>query len=217
MAGHESDKLGGLRVEFLKARRRRLGGVATALAAALALGGCASLLGSKPIPTFDLSAPTGFTAPRAAPGVLVVNPPSALQVIDTQQIVVEPKPGQITYLGGAQWSDRLPALFQARLIETFENAGAGRLVARPDAGVTADYQLITDIRSFGIRAHDGTEAVVEVSARIVASSSGRIVAAQVFTGRAAAAGTSGAEATQALDEASDQVLVALVTWASGRR
>ncbi|MBS7546070.1 membrane integrity-associated transporter subunit PqiC [Ancylobacter oerskovii] len=217
MAGRESITGGGLRVGILNGRRRRLRAAAAVFAVSLALGGCASLLGSKPIPTFDLSAPTGFSAPRAMPGVLAVSTPAALQVLDTQQIVVEPRPGQITYLGDAQWSDRLPALFQARLIETFENAGGGRSVTRAGDGVTADYQLLTDIRSFGLRTHDGIEAVVEISARIVAGSSGRIVAARVFTGRAAASGTSGPEATRALDEASDQALIELVSWASGRR
>ncbi|MBS7536252.1 membrane integrity-associated transporter subunit PqiC [Ancylobacter sonchi] len=217
MAGRESKTGGDLRVGVLNGRRRRLGGVAAALAVSLALGGCASLLGSKPIPTFDLSAPSGFTAPRSMPGVLAVSTPAALQVLDTQQIVVEPRPGQITYLGDAQWSDRLPALLQARLIETFENGAGGRWVVRAGDGVSSDYQLLTDIRSFGLRTHDGVEAVVEISARIVAGTSGRIVAARVFTGRAPAAGTSGPEATRALDEASDQVLIELVTWASGRR
>lgn len=201
----------------LNGRRRRQGGVAVVLAMSLALAGCSSLLGSKPVPTFDLSAPTGFSAPRSLPGVLAVATPAALQVLDTQQIVVEPRPGQITYLSDAQWSDRLPPLLQARIIEAFENGNGGRSVARAGDGVTADYQLLTDIRSFGLQTQDGVEAVVEISARIVAGSSGRIVAARVFTGRATAAGSSGPEATQALDEASNQVLVALVTWASARR
>ncbi|MCS0504144.1 ABC-type transport auxiliary lipoprotein family protein [Ancylobacter mangrovi] len=185
---------------------------------ALTLGGCASLLsgGDKSVPTFDLTAPTNFPVARAGRGQLVVNGPTALQVLDTERIVVEPAPGQIAYLDKAQWADRLPPLFQARLIEAFENGSRVR-VARSDSAVTADYVLLTNIRTFGIQTFgSGPEAVVEVSAQIVANGSGRIVAAQVFTSRVPAIGTSGAEATQALDQASDQVLVDIVHWASRR-
>ena len=159
----------------------------------------------------------GFNAPRAGSAQLVVAGSTALQVLDTERIVVEPQPGQITYLGKAQWADRLPALFQARLIQSFENASRGRAVARPGDAVNADYTLLTDIRAFGLQTFgEGPEAVVEVSARIVSASSGRIVAAKVFTARAPAAGTSGPEATAALDAASDQVFVDIVTWTGGR-
>lgn len=195
-------------------RRRHFGGAALALFGALALGGCASLAGSKPVPTFDLSAPTGFTAPRGGSGQILVSAPSALQVLDTQQIVVEPKPGQITYLASGQWGDRLPALVQARLIEAFDNGG--RVVARSGENVVGDYVLSTDIRTFSLQTFEGTEAVVEIAARIVDNQSGRIRASRVFTGRAAASGTAGPEVTRALDEASDQVFVDLVKWASGR-
>lgn len=196
---------------------RKPAGVVAAMAAALLLGGCASLLGGgdKAIPTFDLTAPTDFTAPRAGSGQLVISTPTALAVLDTEKIVVEPGPGQITYLDKAQWSDRLPALFQARLIEAFENGSRGRAVARPGDRIVADYLLLTDIRSFGIQTFQGgPEAVVEVSAKIVRDNAGRIVSAKVFTARVPAAGTSGVDATAALDQASDQVFVEIVNWAS---
>ncbi|MBS9475680.1 ABC-type transport auxiliary lipoprotein family protein [Ancylobacter radicis] len=198
---------------------RKLAGSAAVVALALGLGGCASLLGGgdKALPTFDLTAPVGFTAPRAGSAQLVVAGSTALQVLDTERIVVEPQPGQITYLGKAQWADRLPALFQARLIQTFENGSRGRAVGRPGDAINADYTLLTDIRAFGLQSFgEGPEAVVEVSARIVSSSSGRIVAARVFSARVPATGTGGPEATQALDAAADQVFVEIVTWTGGR-
>lgn len=199
--------------------RRRLTGTASVLCLALALGGCASALsgGETAVPTFDLTAPNEFSVPRVGRGQLVIAVPTALQVLDTERIVVEPTAGQITYLNKAQWSDRLPPLFQARLIESFENGSRPRAVARADSAITADYLLLTDIRNFGIQTFDGgPQAVVEVSAKIVGNSSGRIVAAQVFRGQVPAAGTDGAQATQALDQASDEVFVEIVRWASSR-
>ncbi|MDF2619395.1 MAG: hypothetical protein K0S00_2054 [Xanthobacteraceae bacterium] len=212
----------GVRVDFEKRGRglgRRLAGCAGALGVALTLGGCGAILagGDKAVPTFDLTAPTDFSAPRRGAGLLVVGPPTALAVLDTNRIVVEPVPGQITYLSGAQWSDRLPALFQARLIEAFENGNRARSVGRAGDGLTADYTLLTDLRSFGLQTSDGGPmAVVEVSAKIVGATSGRIAAAQVFKASAPAASTGGPEATQALDAASDQVFIEIVRWASSR-
>ncbi|MBB3772843.1 cholesterol transport system auxiliary component [Angulomicrobium tetraedrale] len=197
----------------------RLVGVAAAMAIAVGTSGCAQLLGGgdKAVPTFDLTAPSDFKAPRSSTAQLVVAAPSALQVLDTERIVVEPKPGQVAYLEKAQWSDRLPALFQARLIQSFENGSRGRAVGRAGDAITPDYTLLTDIRTFGIQAFDGSpEAVVEVYARIVGSASGRIVAGRLFTARVAAAGTAGPDATQALDTASDKIFVEIVDWASGR-
>nr|WP_281502935.1 ABC-type transport auxiliary lipoprotein family protein [Ancylobacter crimeensis] len=184
--------------------------------AATGLGGCAALLGgNQAVPTFDLSAPRAVPVERTGVRVLVISDPTSLAVLNTEKIVVEPQPGQVAYLGNAQWSDRLPPLFQARLIETFENSSRARSVARPGDRVTADYVLLTDIRSFGLQTFASPEAVVEVSAKIVDDRAGRIVAAKVFTGRAPAGSSSGAEATRALDAASDQVFIELVKWASG--
>lgn len=192
--------------------------IALQLALASMLGGCAALLGggTKPVPTFDLTAPTDFTARRAGFGQIAVGAPTALAVLDTEKILVEAAPGQITYLPDAQWSDRLPALFQARLIESFENGSRARSVTRPGSGVRADFVLLTDLRAFGVLAFQGNEAVVEVSAKIVNDSTGRIVAAQVFTGRVAASAMNGPAVTAALDAASDQVFIELVKWASAR-
>ena len=197
----------------------RLAACASVLAVALTLGGCGALLagGDKSVPTFDLTAPGDFSAPRRGTGLLVIGPPSALQVLDTERIVVEPAPGQITYLDRAQWSDRLPALFQARLIESFENGNRGRSVGRAGDGLSADYTLLSDLRAFALRTSDGSaEAVVEVSVKIVASSTGRIAAAEVFRATAPAASTSGPDATRAIDAASDEVFVEIVRWASSR-
>lgn len=211
----------GFRVNLDKACRgrrvARAAGMGMTIGLALLLGGCASLLGgSKAIPTFDLTAPTDFTAPRAGSAQLVVAAPTALAVLDTQQIVVEPQPGQVNYLGNAQWADRLPPLFQARLLQSFENGSRGRSVGRAGDGITAEYVLVTDIRAFGLQTFQGNEAVVEVSAKIIRQADGRIAAAQVFKARAAASSTGGPEVTQALDEASDQVFIEIVKWASSR-
>ena len=113
---------------------RRLFAASLFVGAALSLAAC----GSTPTPTYNLSAPGGFTAGGSGNGQLVVVAPTALAVLNTDKIMVEPGAGQVAYLADAQWSDNLPALLHARTIQAFENASKLRRVARPGDGVNAD-------------------------------------------------------------------------------
>lgn len=203
-------------------RSRSIRASAIATCARLALGlGLAVVLaacGSTPVPTYNISAPSSFSSGGSGGGgQLVVMAPAALAVLNTDKIMVEPGGGQVAYLADAQWSDNLPALLQARTIQAFENSSKLRRVARPGDGVAADTQLAIDIRTFALRITDqGPVAVVELSAKLIGAQSGRILAANVFKAAVPAASTGGAAATAALNDATDQVLVALVRWASGK-
>ncbi len=173
--------------------------------------------GSNPTPTFDLSAPTNFgTLPPRARGLLAVEQPTALQILDTEKIVISPNPSEVAYLSDAQWVDRLPKLMQARIVQSFENSTRIRAVAKTQDRVSADYVLVIDVRQFGIVAYDGPQAVVELSVKIVYQRGGRIAAGTVLTSRVAAGGTSGQAATLALDQAFSDVLVQMVKWTSRR-
>lgn len=196
------------------ARRIGRASVVLALGLGLTLAACTT----PPTPTYDLTAPSNFSAGGRGSGQMVVTAPTALAVLDTEKIMVKPGGGQVTYLADAQWSDRLPALLQARLIQAFENGSKLRRVARPGDGVTADYQLNTDIRAFGIRVTEGAgaDAVVELSAKLIGNRDGRILAARVFSAAVPIPQVNGPTATQGLDQATDQVLVEVVRWASGR-
>lgn len=173
--------------------------------------------GNNPTPTFDLSAPTNFgTLPGRARGLLAVEQPTALQILDTEKVVIAPTPGEVAYLPDAQWVDRLPKLLQARIVQTFENSSRIRAVAKTQDRVSADYLLVVDVRQFGIQAYDGPTANVELSVKIVYQRGGRIAAATVLSSRVAASGSSGSAATLALDQAFSDVLVQMVKWTSRR-
>lgn len=189
---------------------------AAAVALTAALGGCASLLAGSPDATYDLTAPSNLPRGGGQSGTMVVAEPVAVAVIDGQRIVVKPNSGQVTYLGKSQWSDRLPKLVQARIIESFENANRLRSVGRPGDRLTVDYQLVTELRSFEINAGTG-EAVVEMTAKIVNDKTGKIVAGEVFQARQPVSGTvDGPNASQALNQALGRVLVGLVSWTGQR-
>lgn len=211
-------------VGVVRSRVKDAARVALGVVLALALAGCSGGViggligtGNNPTPTFDLTAPRNFgTLPPRARGLLAVDLPSALQILDTEKIVISPTPGEVAYLTDAQWLDRLPRLMQARIVQAFENSTRIRAVAKSQDRITADYLLVIDVRQFGMIAYDGPYAVVELSVKIVYQRGGRIAAATVIGSKVQAAGTSGSQATLALDQAFGEVLVQMVKWTSRR-
>jgi cholesterol transport system auxiliary component len=189
---------------------------ALALSGALLVGGCSTLISSPPPTTYDLTAPTQVTARGNGRAQIMIAEPTALQAINSDRIVVRPGSGEVTYLPGAQWADRLPVLVQARLIQTFENAHRIGMVGRPDDKFTPDALLVTEIRDFQIEASGSPVAVVTVAARVVSQSTGRITAASLFTARVPVAGLTGAQASSALDQALRKVLVDIMAWTTSK-
>lgn len=213
-------RLGGV----LKAKAAGAAKAALCVALALSVSACGgsgvvgSLIGTgnNPTPTFDLSAPTNFGhLPPRARGLLAVEQPTALQILDTEKVVISPTPGQVAYLSDAQWVDRLPKVMQARIVQSFENSSRIRAVAKTQDRVNADYLLVVEIRQFGILAYE-SQAVVELSVKIVYQRGGRIAAGTVLKSTVAASGTAGDTATLALDQAFSDVLVQMVKWTSRR-
>lgn len=186
------------------------------LARRLVLGLCFSSLlaacgGTPSRTTFDLTAPADVGRVGGSRAQLVINEPTTVQAIDSDRILVRDA-GALSYLPDAQWADRLPKLFQVRLIQTFENASRLGRVGRPGDRVVADLALNVDIRSFGIEVAS-SQAVVEVTVRIVSDRNGRVSAARGFVARVPVSGVTGPVAARALDEAMSQVLRDIVKWA----
>jgi cholesterol transport system auxiliary component len=185
----------------------RLGVVAAGLAAGiLTLAGCAS----APPETFDLSASSAKARLRAP---LAIREPVASLDLDSQRILVRTGPETVAYMAGAQWSDRLPALVQTRLVETFQNAKQLRYVGRAGAGFSAEYEMELDIRSFELDTSTG-QAHVDIAAKIVSAGAGRVVAAQIFTAQTPASGTGAVEAVRALNVALASVMARVAAFAS---
>ncbi|HXW19506.1 MAG TPA: ABC-type transport auxiliary lipoprotein family protein [Roseiarcus sp.] len=174
------------------------------------LAGCST---STP-QTYDLSA--AIAAPqRATSAQLAVREPIASLDLDSQRILVRTGPETIAYLSGAQWSDRLPALVQNRLVQTFQNAKMLRSVSVANAGFAADYSLQLDIRAFELDVSH-SQAVVDIAAKIIAErDGGRVVAARIFKNSAPAGGDSGPDAAVALNAALSPVMKEIVAFAAG--
>lgn len=168
--------------------------------------------GKARVPTYSLTALSGFPAPSREPqGELAVPEPSALMALSNDKILVSYDSSDGAPIDNAQWSDNLPVLVQAKLIETLENSHIFRSVTRPTEGLEADQQLITDIRSFRIDASPTPRAHVSISAKLL--SGGHVGAARVFD-VSVPIGTAldAPSAVGALNQAFNDVMRQLVAW-----
>jgi phospholipid/cholesterol/gamma-HCH transport system substrate-binding protein len=167
-----------------------------------------------PPTVYDLTAPRSFpTAVKAPSGLLAVMDPTAILMFDTQKILVRPSGAEGPTFANARWSDNLPKLLYARVIQSFENANLLRAVARPMDTLTADYQLLIDIRSFQLLMSAAPVADVEFAARLL-SKDGKIVDARIFHATVPVAVVDAAATAAALDQAFGKTVVELVAWAT---
>ena len=193
--------------------RRRVGAF-RALLLALALGACAG--GDASMQTFELLSPQDFGDARRARGTLSVALPTSIRVIDSERVVIQPRPGEINYLSGARWSDRVPRLVQSRIIQSFENSERVRAVTREGDSLRADYKLDAEVREFGVLVTPQQQALVELSVRLVNARTSQVIAAQVFTARVDTGSVDGPSATAAINAAFGKVLIDLVRWTTQR-
>lgn len=182
------------------------------------LPGCAVLGGgSSPLDTYELSAAeTSESGPRRSRAQILIAEPSALKSLDGQNIVIKPGPGEIQYLKGAQWADRLPKVVQAKLAEAFQSTGRVGGVGKPGEGLAIDYQVITEIRAFEIRLGGGDHAFVELFVRILNDRNGTVRASRGFTAQSPVNGTGNPAYAAALDNAFRIATDEIVEWSLGR-
>lgn len=199
---------------------RCLRNAAMVLGATAMLSGCAalSLIGSEgPPTTFDLRAmPEGRFIGRAG-GQLAIREPHAIQVLDNERIVFRPEAQLVTYYAGAQWADRLPLLVEQRLLAAFEGTTNLKTVSRTTDGLRVDFQLLTEIRDFGVAEETGSKvAEVSIYAKVIADDAGRALSGKLFESRVPVTGSGTDGAVRALDTALADVLTEIVRWTVGR-
>jgi phospholipid/cholesterol/gamma-HCH transport system substrate-binding protein len=161
---------------------------------------------------YDLSAlPPPATPQKPLEKQVSIPDPTALLAYDSERVLTQTDGGQLMQLGNAKWGDNLPKLVQARIVQSFENAGSLGEASRPIDGGAPDFQLVTEIRKFQIAPGPERAAVAEISARLVASD-GHIAAARVFSASAPVASPAEDGAVKALNEAFAKILAQLIPW-----
>jgi phospholipid/cholesterol/gamma-HCH transport system substrate-binding protein len=164
------------------------------------------------VPLYNLSAASGFTPPAEAPSwQLAIPEPTTLMGFNTDKILLQPVSGESVELADAKWNDNFPILFQARVLQSFENAGYAASVSRPREGATGGYQLLLDIRRFDISTASAATAEINFMAKI-AGEDGRIVGAREFQSSVPAEGSDAKAYVAALDQGFGKLATELVGW-----
>lgn len=179
------------------------------------LGGLLTACGTTtPLDTYSLSAPHPVVTAKSRKSVqLLVAAPTALKALDSENIVVNPASGSIAYLSGAQWGDRLPNIIQSRLIQAYENTGLLGGVGRPGDGLAINYQVLTDVRDFGIHASTSPQmAVVELAVKLMDDKSGNVRSTKIFRNTIPVQGSGNHAYLTALDQAFAKTVAEIVSW-----
>src|SRR5262245_31191099 len=77
------------------------------------------------------------------------------------------------------WSDSIPKLLQARLIDSFENYDIAHAPLRQADFGQNDFQLLIDVRRFRVATDADPSAQIALSARLL-DKSGKVVASRLF-------------------------------------
>jgi cholesterol transport system auxiliary component len=195
---------------------------ASGFIAALLLSGCAlgGLVGGGSAPvTYDLEAPELAKPVRSARSVhLAIHSPIAVRTIDTEEILVKSGDGKLAYFPGSVWGDRLPRLFQARLVEVFSNSGAFRAVVTSLDRVSGELSLTVELRAFQVEVSEGrAEAVVDVFVKLVDERSGVVIGTKRFVDRSPAVKDDVESGVRALNDAFHRISMELLNWTAHRR
>ncbi len=193
--------------------------------AALLLSACGGLLpGSGPPPKLYRLTPKSTFDPYL-PTVawqLVISPPAAQGAIDTTRIALAPSATRIEYYADAGWTDRMPLMLQALVLESFENSDRIVAVGRRAIGLRSDYELRIDVREFQAEYYNhpgqpqscaGPPVCVDVivNAKLIYTPRRTIVATRDFSGYAPSEDDV-VGVVEAFDEALGSVLKDVVGW-----
>jgi cholesterol transport system auxiliary component len=185
------------------------------LSALIGLGLILSACASGPPATYDLLSPPALGALKPLSHGLIVSEPTAPRVFDTDRVIVRGADGAVSFVEGAQWSDRAPALLQTRIIRAIEKKGYS--VAREGTGVVGDIQLSSEIVSFNLVPGSPTQVEVALVMRLIDTREGKLVASRSFQNHVAVNSLSGSDITAGFDASISELTPAIADWVLARR
>lgn len=161
---------------------------------------------------YDLTAAEGFASNLSIPATTLVVPlPTSVVSMDTPRFLVGTAISEAFAFDDAKWSDNIPTLVRAKIIESFENAGYSR-VGTDMQGLTADRQLLIDVRAFRVSTRDKPVGEVDFSVKVI-SNEGILLAARTFHAEALLAGRIEPDySAAAINQAFQQAAADLVAW-----
>ncbi|ODR97147.1 hypothetical protein AUC70_12790 [Methyloceanibacter stevinii] len=153
-------------------------------------------------------------APEAPPSwKLTIPEPTTLLAYNTDKIMTRPSPDESRALEGPRWNDSLPILVQAKLIETFENAGYTDDVTRTLGDFPNSDQLSIDIRRFDVSAGDDPTATIVILAKLQ-DPAGGVIGSKKFDVTEPATGNEPRDYVDALRAAFEKVALDILDWST---
>jgi phospholipid/cholesterol/gamma-HCH transport system substrate-binding protein len=166
----------------------------------------------QPKPIYDLAVDSAAIPHVNVKNQFSVPEPTAVLALDTQRMLTRSDSGQIAQFGNAQWSDNIPKLLQAKLVQALAQAGVEAQATTPDQAATATGpQLVIDLQNFALTTGSPPQAEIAFSAKIV-SAAGKVVATKDFHAAAPAAGADVAASVAAFNKAFSDTVRSLTTW-----
>jgi ABC-type uncharacterized transport system auxiliary subunit len=135
--------------------------------------------------------------------------------LSTDKILIAKNGSDGDTIDNAQWSDSIPVLVQAKLIEALENSRYFEAVSRPVDGFEADQQLLTELRTLRMETSPTPNAHVAISAKLMGN--GRVIAARVFEASVPVSVLDAGSAVAGLNQAFGEVLQQIVVWTGANR
>ncbi|MEI9916543.1 MAG: ABC-type transport auxiliary lipoprotein family protein [Methylovirgula sp.] len=163
----------------------------------------------KPKPVYDLT--VSLPASSKLHGQLAIVEPTTVVALDTQRMLSLSSDGQISQIGDAQWSDSLPKLVQAKIVQSLENAGLNAILAEAADGPATGNQLQVDLQNFSMTGGASPIADVTFAAKIVAAD-GHVVGMRLFHATAPANGSDTPALVAAFSRAFSEAVGSLITW-----
>ena len=139
-----------------------------------------------------------------------------LRVLDTDRIALIRDRTRFDYFANSLWTDRVPVLVQALLVEAFENDGSIAQVGRDAQTLTPDCLLQTEIRRFeAVYARSGDQlpmAVAALDLSLVKMPDHRMLGRTLITELASASLNGVDSVVEAFDVAVGKILLRCVAW-----
>ena len=184
------------------------------IAALLTLSGCNILGDRTPVTLFDLPAePLTPASATATETTLRLATPAASGLLVSPRILVVPQPNQPQVYSGVRWVNNIPQLLRDRIADAFLEDGRMPRLIHAESMVSADVELISNLRAFHSEYINGIpEAVITLDARLVDARSQHLIDGRRFTHRHPADSEAIPDVIEAFGVASDSLMRELVDW-----
>jgi phospholipid/cholesterol/gamma-HCH transport system substrate-binding protein len=166
---------------------------------------------------YDLHAIDTFQTPKVAlQAGLSIAEPTATARLQTQRFLFASDEEAHESFDNAQWSDSLPALLQAKLLQSFENYDIAHAPVRADSAGPSGTRLVTDLRQFEISAGPDAKVTIALSAKVI-NEAGQVSGARIFEASAPLKEVTPASAAAAFDRAFAELGRDLISWTASVR